>query len=97
MENIRSKDCWNTRMQRETSNWRKEWSILVESGTCSDNIKLSMKEIQSKKFQRNSASNRKTKAGSTSKGPKDYKVQKKQCIQNKTFKEDTKNSTDLWE
>jgi hypothetical protein len=35
-----NKESWKIRIQRQTSNWRKELSKLTESSTGSDNIKL---------------------------------------------------------
>ena len=35
---------WKVRMQKQISNWRKELSILAETGTGSDNAKLNRKK-----------------------------------------------------
>ena len=35
---------WKIRMQKQISNWRKELSILAETGTGSDNEKLNRKK-----------------------------------------------------
>jgi hypothetical protein len=43
VRNIRNKDSWKIRIQRPISNWRKQLSILAESGMGSDNIKLNIK------------------------------------------------------
>jgi hypothetical protein len=40
----RNKDFWKTRIQRQISNWRKELSILAESGPGTDNSKLNLKK-----------------------------------------------------
>jgi hypothetical protein len=40
VKNRRNKDSWKIRIQREISSWRRELSILIESGSGSDNIKL---------------------------------------------------------
>jgi hypothetical protein len=40
----RNENFWKIRMQRQISNWRKEISILAETGTGSDNGKLNRKE-----------------------------------------------------
>jgi hypothetical protein len=41
-KNITSVDSWKIRIQRQIRNWRKELSILPESGKRSDNIKISV-------------------------------------------------------
>ena len=35
---------WKIRMQKQISSWRKELSIVAESGTGSDNVKLNRKK-----------------------------------------------------
>jgi hypothetical protein len=40
---------WKIRMQKQISNWRKELSILAETGTGSDNGKLNWKKSKFKK------------------------------------------------
>jgi len=44
VKNIINKDSWKLRIQRQISSWRKELSILAESGTGSDNVKLNKRE-----------------------------------------------------
>jgi hypothetical protein len=39
----RNKNFWKIRIQRQISNWRKELSILAESGPGTDNCKLNLK------------------------------------------------------
>jgi hypothetical protein len=39
----RNRDSWKIRIQRQISNWRRELSILIESGLGSDNMKLNIK------------------------------------------------------
>jgi len=48
-KNRRNKNFWKMRMQRQIRNWRKELSIMAETGTGSDNGKLHRKK--SKIFQ----------------------------------------------
>jgi hypothetical protein len=40
----RNKNSWKIRIQRQISNWRKEISILAESGPGPDNSKLKVKK-----------------------------------------------------
>jgi len=44
VKNIRNKDSWKTRIQRQNKQLEKKLSILVESGAGSDNIKLNIKK-----------------------------------------------------
>jgi hypothetical protein len=44
VKNVRNKDSWKIKMQRQISNWRNELSILSERGIGSDNIKLNTKK-----------------------------------------------------
>jgi hypothetical protein len=44
VKNRRNKDSWKIRIQRQISNWRRELSILTESGLSSENIKLNIKK-----------------------------------------------------
>ena len=62
-------------MQKQISSWRKELSIIAETGTGSDNGKLNSKKrdfskIQSDKRQGSCTVDRNTEAGSASKSPK---------------------------
>jgi hypothetical protein len=54
-KSIRNKDSWNIRIQRQIGNWRKELSILAESGTHSDSIKQNIKKR--KMFQKYNVTN----------------------------------------
>ena len=42
-KNRRYVKFWKIRMQKQTSSWRKELSIIAETGTCSANEKLNRK------------------------------------------------------
>jgi hypothetical protein len=44
VKNRRNKDSWKIIIQRQISNWRRELSILTESGSGADNIKLNIKK-----------------------------------------------------
>jgi hypothetical protein len=55
VKNRRNKDSWKIRIQRQISNWRTELSILTESGSSSDNIKLNIKKT--KIFQKRKVTN----------------------------------------
>jgi hypothetical protein len=75
----RNKNSWKSRIQRQISNWRKELSILAESGPGTDNSKLNLKrgkfsEIQSNRYQRGSTTNRKLKAENTGESPTNQKI-----------------------
>jgi hypothetical protein len=75
-----NKNSWKIRIQKQISNWRKELSILVESGPGPDNFKLNIKkekffsEIQINRPQRSSTTDRKLKAENTGKGPTKQKI-----------------------
>jgi len=43
-KNRRNENFWKMKMQRQIRNWRKELSIMAETGTCSDNGKLHRKK-----------------------------------------------------
>jgi hypothetical protein len=43
-KNTRNVKFWKIRMQKQISNWRKELSILAETGTGSDSGKLNRKK-----------------------------------------------------
>jgi len=80
VKNIRNKDSWKTRIQRQNKQLEKKLSILVESGAGSDNIKLNIKKRNI--FRKYKVTNvrdtvqliQRTKAESTSKGPKNQKI-----------------------
>ena len=90
----RNKNFWKIRMQKQISNWRKEVPITAETGTGSDNEKLRNKR---KIFQKYSVTNdrkvaqltqtQKQKVQATAQRIRRYE---KRDIQNKMFKEDTK-------
>ena len=66
-------------MQKQISSWRKELSIIAETGTGSDNGKLNTKKRKifqkySDKHQGNFTVDRNTDAESASKSPKNQKV-----------------------
>jgi aromatic ring-opening dioxygenase catalytic subunit (LigB family) len=98
VKNRRNKDSWKIRIQRQISNWRKELSILIESGSGSDNIKLNTKKR--KIFQKYKVTNTieiaqlieelKQKLQAKAQRMRRYEKRKNQYIQNKMFKEDTK-------
>jgi len=43
-KNIRGVKFWKIRMQKQISSWRKDLSIIAETGTGSDNAKLNRKK-----------------------------------------------------
>jgi hypothetical protein len=86
-------------------NWRKELSILAESGPGPDNFKLNVKKR--KIFQKYKATdpkeiaqlieNLKQKIQAKAQRIRRYERRKNQYIQNKLFKKTQSNSTDIWE
>jgi hypothetical protein len=42
IKSTRNKNFWKSRIQRQISNWRKELSILAESGPGTENSKLNL-------------------------------------------------------
>jgi hypothetical protein len=86
------------RIQRQISNWRKELSILAESGSGPDKFKLNLKKR--KIFQKYKVTdpkevaqlieNLKQKIQAKAQRSRRYERRKNQYIQNKLFKEDTK-------
>jgi hypothetical protein len=94
----RNKDAWKIRIQRQISNWRRELSILTESGLSSDNIKLNIKKR--KIFQKYKVINSieiaqlieelTQKVQAKAQRMRRYEKRENQHIQNKMFKEDTK-------
>jgi hypothetical protein len=94
----RNKNFWKIRIQRQISNRRKELSILVESGPGTDNSKLNLKER--KIFQKYKVTDTKEvaqliedlkqKIQAKAQRIRRYEKRKNQYIQNKLFKEDTK-------
>jgi len=89
---------WKVRMQKQISNWRKELSILAETGTGSDNGKLNRKKR--KIFKKYSMTNArevgqltetlKPKVQAKAQKIRRYEKRETQYSQNKMFKEDTK-------
>jgi hypothetical protein len=97
VKNGRNKDSWKIRIQKEISNWRKELSILMESGLGSDKVELDIKER--KIFQKYKINAKETaelieklkqKVQAKAQRIRRYEKRNNQCIQNKMFKEDTK-------
>jgi hypothetical protein len=43
-KNRRNVKFWKIRIQKQISNWRKELSIIAETGTSCDNVKLNRKK-----------------------------------------------------
>jgi hypothetical protein len=84
-------------MQRQISNWRKEISILVETGTGSDNSKLNRKKRKIKKKCEVTNAREiaqlietlKQKVQAKAQRIRRYENRETQYIQNKMFKEDT--------
>lgn len=97
MKTGRFKDFWKIRIQKQISNWRKDLSILTESGSGSDNIKLNTKKR--KIFQKYKVTNArevaelieklKQKIQAKAQRIRRYEKRKNQYIQNKMFKENT--------
>ncbi|PNF19358.1 hypothetical protein B7P43_G06722 [Cryptotermes secundus] len=93
----RFKDAWKLRIQKQISKWRKDLSILTESGSGSDNIKLNTKKR--KIFQKYKMTNArevaelieklKQKIQAKAQRIRRYEKRKNQYIQNKMFKENT--------
>jgi hypothetical protein len=94
----RNKNSWKIRIQRQISNWRKDLSILAESGPGTNNSKLKVKKR--KIFQKYKVTdtkevaqlieNLKQKIQAKAHRIRRYERRKNQYIQNKLFKEDTK-------
>ena len=91
-------------MQKQICNWRKELSILAETGTGSDNGKLNRKKR--KNFQNYSVTNARE-VGQLTEALKHklqakaqrigrYEKRENQYSQNKMFKEDTKKFTETY-
>jgi hypothetical protein len=90
--------CWKIRIQKQIDNWRKELSIIAETGTGSDNGKLNWKKR--KIFKKYSVTNArelaqltetlKQKVQAKAQRIRRYEKRENQYIQNKLFKEDTK-------
>jgi hypothetical protein len=98
VKNRRNKDSWKIRILKQISNWRKELSILTESGSGSDKDKLNIKNR--KIFQKYKITNAKEiaelikklkqKIQAKAQTIRRYEKRKNQYIQSKMFKEDTK-------
>jgi len=97
-KNRRDVKFWKIRIQKEISSWRKELSIIAETGTGSDNVKLNRKER--KIFQKYRVTNArevaqltetlKQKVQAKAQRIRRYEKRETQYSQNKMFKEDTK-------
>jgi len=97
-KNRRNVKFWKIRMQKQTSSWRKELSIIAETGTGCDDGKLNRKKR--KIFQKYRAVNArevaqltetlKQKVQAKAQRIRRYERRETQYSQNKTFKEDTK-------
>lgn len=73
-KNRKHENFWKIRMQRQINNWRKEVSILTETGTGSDNRKLNCKE---RKIFKKYTADRNTEAENATKSLKIQKIWKK--------------------
>jgi len=97
-KNRRNVKFWKIRMQKQISSWRKELSIIAETGTGSDNGKLNRK--RRKIFQKYRVTNArevahltetlKQKVQAKAQRIRRYGKRETQYSQNKMFKEDTK-------
>jgi hypothetical protein len=92
---------WKIRMQRQISNWRKEISILAETGTGSDNSNGKRKIFQKYKVTNARKVARltetlKQKVQAKAQRIRRYEKRETQYIQNKMFKKDTKKFTETW-
>jgi len=97
-KNRRDVKFWKIRMQKQISSWRKELSIIAETGTGSDNGKLNRKKW--KIFQKYRVTNArevaqltetlKQKVQAKAQRIRRYEKRETQYSQNKMFKEDTK-------
>jgi len=95
---------WKIRTQKQISSWRKELSIIAETGTGSDNGKLNRKNR--KIFQKYRVTNTreiaqltetlKQKVQAKAQRIRSYEKRETHCSQNKMFKEDTKKFTETW-
>jgi len=98
IKNRRNVKFWKIRMQKHISRWRKELSIITETGTDSDNGKLKRK--RRKIFQNYSVTNArefaqltetlKQKVQAKAQRIRRYQKRETQYSQNKMFKEDTR-------
>jgi len=97
-KNTRNVKFWKIRMQKQISSWRRELSIIAETGTGSDNEKLNRKKR--KIFQKYKVTNArevaqlteilKQKVQAKAQRIRRYEKRETQYNQNKMFKEDTK-------
>jgi len=103
-KNKRNVKFWKIRMQKQISSWRRDLSIIAETGTGSDNGKLNRKKR--KIFQKYGVTNAREVAQLTeslkqkvqvkAQRIRRYEKRETQYNQNKMFKEDTKNFTETW-
>ena len=97
-KNRRDVKFWKIRMQKQISSWRKELSIIAETGTGSDNGKLNRKKRKIfKKYRVTNArevaqltETLKQKVQAKAQRNRRYEKGETQNSQNKMFKEDTK-------
>jgi ribosome-binding protein aMBF1 (putative translation factor) len=97
-KNRRNVKFWKIRMQQQISSWRRESSIVVETGTGSDNGKLNRKKRKVfKKYRVTNArevaqltETLKQKVQTKAQRIRRYEKRETQYSQNKMFKEDTK-------
>ena len=97
-KNRRDVKFWKIRMQKEISSWIKELSIIAETGTGCDNIKLNRKKRKIlKKYRVTNArevaqltETLKQKGQAKAQRIRRYDERETQYSQNKMFKEDTK-------
>jgi len=97
-KNRRDVNFWKIRKQKQIGSWRKELSIIAETGTVSNNGKLNRK--RRKIFQKHRVTNAwevarltetlKQKVQARAQRIKRYEKRETQYSQNKMFKEDTK-------
>jgi hypothetical protein len=97
----RNENSWKVRIQSQISNWRKELSILAESGPGPDNFKLNIKkeenfsEIQSNRSQRSSTTDRKHRRRPNE--SEDMKEEKTSTSKINCSRKTQSNSTNIWE
>jgi ribosome-binding protein aMBF1 (putative translation factor) len=103
-KNRRNVKFWKIRIQKQRSSWRKELSIIAETGTVSDNGKLNRK--WRKIFQTYRVTNArevaqltetlKQKLQAKAQRIRRYEKRETQYSQNKMFKETLKHFTENW-
>jgi len=99
-----NENFWKIRMQRQISNWRKVLSIIAETGTGSDNGELNRKKRKIfKKYRVTNArevvqltETLQQKVQAKAQRQTRYAKRETHYIQNKMFKDDTKNFAETW-